>query len=103
MTTKHKSYSEELTKKYGRISFGTFLLSWRKSEGLSQVEFAKKCGLSAANLCDLEQGRRVPSAVRAKQIAKKLRLPEKGLITLAVQDMLQKQGLNYGIELTEAA
>ena len=102
-TKKFESYSDELRKQYGRITFGRFLVSWRASEGLSQVEFSKKLGLSAANLCDLEQRRRIPSPARAKKIAKKLGLPEKGLVTIALEDALEKDGLKYTVELREVA
>jgi transcriptional regulator with XRE-family HTH domain len=98
-----KSYSEELRKKFGRISFGTFLLAWRTADEISQAAFAKRIGLSAANLCDLEQGRRIPSPTRAKKIAKKLGLPEKGLIAMAIEDTLAKEGLKYSVELNEVA
>ncbi|MFX5956878.1 helix-turn-helix transcriptional regulator, partial [Acinetobacter baumannii] len=82
------TYSEELRKKYGRISFGAFLAAWRTADDLSQTAFAKKLGLSAANLCDLEQGRRIPSPARARKIAKKLGLPEKSLVAMALEDAL---------------
>lgn len=43
MTTKEiTSYSDELRKKYGRISFGNFLIAWRTADDLPQTVFAKK-------------------------------------------------------------
>lgn len=104
MTTKKKSsYSDELKKKYGRVSFGRFLVAWRTSEEMSQAQFARKLGLSSANLCDLEQGRRIPSPSRARAIAKKLGLPEKGVVAIAIEDALAKEGMKYSVELSEAA
>lgn len=103
MSTRKSFQGHELQKKHGRITFGSFLISWRESEGLTQTVFAKKLGLSPANLCDLEQGRRVPSPDRARRIAKKLSLPEKGLIALALQDALQEEGITYKVILEEAA
>lgn len=103
MNTRKSFYSRDLEKKYGRMTFGRFLVSWRESEELNQAEFARKLGLSSANLCDLEQGRRIPSPSRAKKIARKLRLPEKGLIALALQDALRDEGLRYAVVLEEAA
>jgi len=100
---KSESYSEVLKKKYGRINFGRFLVAWRTSENLSQAAFAKKIGLSPANLCDLEQGRRIPSPARAKKIAKKLGLPERGLVALALEDVLVREGMKYKVELKDAA
>ena len=102
-TKKFDFYSDELRKKYGRITFGRFLLSWRDAEGTSQVAFAKKLGLSSANLCDLEQGRRVPSPSRARGIAKKLGLPEKGVIAIALEDALARNGMKYTVKLSDAA
>ena len=103
MTTEKKTYSEELRKKYGRMTFGRFLLSWRQSEDMTQTEFAKKIGLSSANLCDLEQGRRIPSPDRARKIAKKLGLIEKSLVAIALEDALYREGMKYSVELKEVA
>ena len=103
MNTRKSFYGRELERKYGRMTFGRFLISWRTSEGLSQADFARKLGLSSANLCDLEQRRRIPGPSRAKKIARKLGLPEKGLIALALQDTLRNEGLKYSVVLEEAA
>jgi transcriptional regulator with XRE-family HTH domain len=103
MSTNKKLYSEELKKKYGRVSFGRFLMAWRESEDMTQAQFARKLSLSSANLCDLEQGRRIPSPSRAKKIARKLGLPEKGIVALALEDSLQKEGMKYSVELKDVA
>lgn len=105
MTTEKKttSYSDRLTTKYGRLTFGQFLEGWRKSEAATLAGFARKLGLSASNLCDLEQGRRIPSPKRARSIAKKLGLPEKGIVSLALEDSLKRVGMRYRVELKEVA
>lgn len=100
MTT--KSYFEKLEKRYGRLTFGSFLHAWRQSEEMSQTRFAKKIGLSVQNLNDLEKGRRIPSPTRAARVAKKLGLPEKGLIQLALRDSLAKVGFRYEVKLESA-
>ncbi len=100
MTT--KSYFEKLERKYGVLSFADMLKAWREAEGMSQTAFAKKVGLSVQNLNDLEKGRRIPSASRAARIAKKLGLPEMGLIQLALKDSLVKEGFNYDVKLESA-
>ncbi len=97
------NYSAELRKKYGRVTFGRFLMAWRESEQMTQAEFARKLKLSSANLCDLEQGRRVPSPSRARAIARKLGLAEKGIVAMALEDGLHRDGLNYTVELKEVA
>ena len=61
MTTKTKKQfgKTSLEKKLGPMTFGGFLSSWRESLGLTQIEFAKKLGISPANLCDIEKGRQL--------------------------------------------
>lgn len=98
MTT--KSYFEKLEKKHGMLTFGGMLKAWRESEDITQTSFAKKIGLSVQNLNDLEKGRRIPSPSRAAKIARKLDLPEMGLIQLALRDSLIKEGFNYEIKLS---
>ena|SRR3989338_1807949 len=103
MSIRKSFYGKDLQKQYGKMTFGRFLISWRESEEMTQAQFAKKLDLSPANLCDLEQGRRIPSPVRAKKIAKRLGLPEKGLIALALQDALYDEGLRYAVTLEDEA
>lgn len=100
MTT--KSYFEKLEKKYGVMTFADMLKAWREAESLSQTAFAKKIGLSVQNLNDLEKGRRIPSPSRAAKIAKKLGLPEMGMIQLALKDSLVKEGFDYDVKLESA-
>ncbi len=40
---------------------GKKLRNTRRLEGLSQAKLAKKCGISASYLCDIENGRATPS------------------------------------------
>lgn len=96
------SYFEKLEKQYGVLTFGQILKAWRESEDMTQTAFAKKVGLSAQNLNDLEKGRRIPTPSRAARIAKKLGLPEMGLIQLALRDSLLKEGFKYEVKLESA-
>lgn len=106
MTTKNKKKEltdvERLEKNIGRVSFAMFIRSWRLSDEISQTDFAKKIGISVQNLNDLEKGRRIPSPARAAKIAKKLHVPELGLIQFALDDMLHKDGLNFKVTLETA-
>jgi transcriptional regulator with XRE-family HTH domain len=97
-----KSYFEKLEKKYGVMTFADMLKAWREAEDMSQTAFAKKVGLSVQNLNDLEKGRRIPSPSRAAKIAKKLGLPEMGVIQLALKDSLVKEGFDYDVKLESA-
>ncbi len=97
-----KSYFEKLEKQYGRLTFGSLLKAWRQADDYSQTAFAKKLGLSVQNLNDLEKGRRIPTPSRAAKIARKLGLPEIGLIQLALRDSLAKEGFHYNVMLESA-
>jgi transcriptional regulator with XRE-family HTH domain len=94
-----KSYLEKLEKQYGALTFGGLLKAWREGEDMTQTAFAKKVGLSVQNLNDLEKGRRIPTPKRAARIAKKLGLPEAGMIQLALRDSLTKEGFHYEVKL----
>ena len=96
-----KSYFEKLEKQYGTLTFGSMLKALRLTDEISQTAFAKKLGLSVQNLNDLEKGRRVPTATRAAKIAKKLHLPEMGLIQLALRDGLRNEGFEYLVQLQD--
>lgn len=104
MTTKKPEISatEYFEKKYGRLTFGDTLKAWRQADELSQTVFAKKMGLSVQNLNDLEKGRRIPTPARAAKIARKLKLPEQGLIALALRDALYKDGFHFKVTLETA-
>jgi transcriptional regulator with XRE-family HTH domain len=97
-----KSYFAKLETKFGVLTFGEFLKSWRKADQLSQTVFAKKLGLSAQNLNDLEKGRRIPTPTRAAKIAKKLGIPVKAAIQLALSDSLAKEGFKFNVQLESA-
>lgn len=58
----------ELDKKYTKA--GALLKGLRSREGLSQVEFAKKIGVTQANLSKMENGTRPIGMSVAKRIAK---------------------------------
>jgi transcriptional regulator with XRE-family HTH domain len=102
MNTKKQYDISDLEAKLGKMTLGLFIMAFRETDGRSQSVFAKHLGLSRANLCDIEKGRRIPSPERAAKIAKKLGIPEKVLIQLALQDLLRKRHFEYQIELKAA-
>ena len=97
-----QTYFQELEKQYGTLTFGGLLKAWREGEDMNQTAFAKTVGLSVQNLNDLEKGRRIPTPTRAARIAKKLGLPEVGMIQLALRDALLKEGFHYEVKLESA-
>ncbi len=102
MSTKKWYGESDLVEKFGQMTLGMFLTAFREADELSQSDFAKKMGLSRANLCDIEKGRKVPSPERAAKIAKKLGIPEQVLIQLSIQDMLSASHMQYRVELKAA-
>ena len=104
MSTKSKTYGvKELERKYGVLTLGRFLSSWRLSEGLSQKEFAKKLRMSAANLCDIEKGRKGVSLFKVTEIAKKIGYSPTVLVQLALQEQVSSSGLDFTVEVKRKA
>lgn len=102
MAIKKRFSIQHLEKKWGPLTFAKFLISWRQAEGLTQAQFSKILGISKANLCDLEKERKRISPKRAAKIAKKLGLPEAGLIQLSLQDILRDAGLDFRVDVDAA-
>jgi DNA-binding XRE family transcriptional regulator len=102
MTTersKPKYGSKELEKDFGPLTFARLVRSYRYSEELTQVELAKKLGLSKANLCDIEKGRKLPSIARASAMAKKLGENPQFWVEMVFQDMLRQEKMKYTVKL----
>ena len=103
MSIKRKYGIRDLEKKYGKLTVGRFLRSWRLSEGLSQKDFSKKIRLSPANLCDLEKERKGVSLEKAYEIAKLIGYPPAVLVRMALQEQIEQAGLKYEVEIKPAA
>lgn len=99
MSTKKIYTSRDLYRDFGHLSFGEVLRAFRQCDEISQIEFAKKLGVSPANLCDLERGRKIPSPLRSANIAKKLGLSKSFLVQVALQDLLRKHHLPFKISV----
>jgi transcriptional regulator with XRE-family HTH domain len=99
MNTKSKYGKRYLEKKLGPMTLATFLSSWRESLEMTQVAFAKKLGISPANLCDIEKGRQLVSPKKAAQIAKKIGYSETVLVELVINEQLAAEGLKMRIKV----
>src|SRR5688572_4368300 len=84
MTTKRSKVfgSKDLEKRLGILGIGEFLHTWRTSEEMSLKDFGKRVGMSVANLCDIEKGRKGVSPEKAEQIAKAIGVPPALLVRL---------------------
>jgi DNA-binding XRE family transcriptional regulator len=90
MSTKHIGV-KQIEAEFGPLTFGRLLKSHRLGEEFTQVEFAKKLGLSKQALNDLESGRKAPSIRRAIQIAKKIGILDALAIQLVLQDQVNRE------------
>jgi transcriptional regulator with XRE-family HTH domain len=103
-TEKRKTHGlRDLEKRFGKLTVGEFLHTWRMSEEMSLREFGKLVGLSVANLCDIEKGRKGVSPEKAEHIAKAVGVPPALLIRLSIEESLQSAGLKYTVEIKPAA
>ena len=91
--------SELLRKEIGPLTFGVFLRVARTSMDITQVEMAKKLGVSRSMICDIEKGRQLVSPTLALKIAKKAKLSEKLAIKLCLQDQLNKARIKMKIDV----
>ncbi len=105
MTTKKKSEALKfLEETAGRsLTLGGLLESIRLTEELSQAAFAKKLGVSASHLCDIEKGRKVVSPERAARFAKVLGRSREQFVRLSLQELVDEAGLKLRVEVVKAA
>ena len=94
---------KDLERRFGKLTIGELLHTWRISEETSLRDFGRVVGMSVANLCDIEKGRKGVSPEKAEQIAKAIGLPPALLVRLSIQESLQAAGLRYTVEVKPAA
>ena len=82
-----------------KLTLGKFLWAIRQSEELSQVEFAEKLGITKQYLCDLEHQRKFISPKLAANYADKLSYSKEQFVRLALQDMVDREGLDILVEV----
>ena len=105
MSTKNRNSfgTKDLEKRIGKRTIAAFLRSWRLGQELSQVDFAKKLGISRANLCDIEMGRKGVSPEKAAEIAKLLGYSVNVLVEMSIEESLAAAGLKFSVSLKPAA
>ncbi|MBI2603238.1 MAG: helix-turn-helix domain-containing protein [Deltaproteobacteria bacterium] len=102
MSTKEKYYNlKQLEKRVGPLTFAEFIRSWRLSEEMSQRDFADLIGISPANLCDIERGRKGVSPQKAAAIAKAIGYPRATLVEIAINDLLKEASLKLKVTVKE--
>lgn len=102
------SISSKLTKKSlkqlqkitgSSLTLGGLILAIRRSDEISQVDFAYKLGVSKQYLCDLEHDRKSVSPKLAATYAKILGYAPEQFIRLCLQDIVDREGLKVIIEV----
>ena len=99
MNTNARKYLE---KHIGQLSLGSTLRAIRLGEEESQVDFAKKLGVSVQYLCDLEHDRKIVSAKKAKLFADILGYSAEQFVRLALQDSLNQYKIPMHVEVSAA-
>jgi antitoxin HigA-1 len=103
-TSKKKSDAMQFLEKLtgGPLTIAELLHSLRKSDELTQQEFAKTLGISKQHLCDIERGRKAVTPIRAAVFATKLRQPPAFFIQLALHEELIHAGLKLKVKVEAA-
>lgn len=98
LTRKSLRNLEKLTG--GKLTLGKLLCAIRQADEITQVEFAKKLGMSKQQLCDIEHDRKSISPKLASQYATKLGYSQEQFVRLCLQDIVDREGLEVTIEVT---
>lgn len=80
-----------------KLTLGKLLWAIRECDEISQIELAKKLGISKQHLCDIERGRKNVSPGLAAIYADKLGYLPEQFIQLAFQDMADRDGLKISV------
>ena len=86
-----------------KLTLGNFLWSIRMCDEKNQTQFAKELGISSQYLCDLEHGRKTVSPKTAQKFATILDYSPEQFVELAIQDMLDHDGIHMKVSLKSAA
>lgn len=102
MTTKRNSRAVRLLEKAagGPLTLHGLLAAIREGEGWSQTDMAERLGISRANLCDIEKGRKSVAPARAAQFARTLGYSEKQFVQLSLQEIVDEAGLRLHVNLS---
>lgn len=82
-----------------QLSFGRLIWAIRKAGELSQIDFAAKLKISRQHLCDIEHERKSVSPKLASKYAEILGYSKEQFIRLALQDLVDREGLNVQVEI----
>jgi transcriptional regulator with XRE-family HTH domain len=84
-----------------KLSFGKLIWAIRQADEISQVDFATKLKVTKQHLCDIEHERKSISPKLAAKYAEILGYSKEQFIRLSLQDLVDREGLNVQVEITE--
>jgi len=88
---------------WNKMTFGGLIRSLRMSDEISQVELAKKLGVSKQFLSDVEHNRKDVGIDFAKKVSSALGYSIEPLLELLIRQQLKRQHLNYIVEIRKAS
>ena len=91
-----------LVEMMGPLTMASMLESARMGDESSQSSFARRLGISRANLCDIEKGRKLVSPQRAAAFAEKLAKSVHLWVQVALEDELRAAGLHFRVKVEAA-
>jgi transcriptional regulator with XRE-family HTH domain len=105
MTTKNHAIDAILATKniWKKMTFGGLIRSLRMSDEISQVELARRIGVSKQFLSDVERNRKDVGIVFAKKVSSALGYSIEPLLELLIKQQLKRQHLNYIVEIKKAS
>lgn len=81
------------------ITFSRLMTELREKSGISRSAFAEKLGVSTQRLANIEQGKARVLPKHAAHYAKVLKQSEEQFVRLAIQEMIDKDGLRFNVLL----
>jgi transcriptional regulator with XRE-family HTH domain len=100
MATRKLSALEFLDRLIGApVTLGKYLEAIRLGEEMSQPAFARQLGISRSHLNDIEKGRKAVSPERAARFARLLGYSEIGMVQMALQDLVDADGLKLRVRV----
>ncbi|HVY53269.1 MAG TPA: helix-turn-helix transcriptional regulator, partial [Gammaproteobacteria bacterium] len=83
----------------GKLTLAKLMWAIRTADAITQVDFAAKLGITRQHLCDIEHGRKSVSPRLAAEYANILGYSKEQFIRLALQDLVDRDGLNVQVEV----
>lgn len=91
--------SDAISEIHGHLYFGKMIRSLRQCEEISQVDMAKRLGISRQYLCNIESGARTADVEMAVKFAQIFNHPTEFFVSRLLEDQLYVAGLDFKVQL----